>query len=113
MKSKTTALILCWLFGGFGIHHFYLGKTGAGVLSVLFFWTAIPLFVAVVNFFQILLMSDEQFDLKYNEGQCSNTKKMSSDPLTDLKKLNELKENGVITSQEFQEKKEALMKRVA
>ncbi|MDE7434449.1 MAG: TM2 domain-containing protein [Lachnospiraceae bacterium] len=31
-KSKTTALVLCILLGYFGIHQFYVGKTGMGVL---------------------------------------------------------------------------------
>lgn len=31
-KSKTTALILCILLGYFGVHQFYAGKTGMGLL---------------------------------------------------------------------------------
>lgn len=34
-KNKTTALILCVLLGYFGIHHFYVGKTGMGILYLL------------------------------------------------------------------------------
>ena len=28
MKSKTTATVLCFFLGGFGIHRLYLGQTG-------------------------------------------------------------------------------------
>ena len=31
-KNKITALILCVLFGIFGVHRFYVGKTGTGLL---------------------------------------------------------------------------------
>lgn len=31
-KNKITALILCVLFGLFGVHRFYVGKIGTGLL---------------------------------------------------------------------------------
>lgn len=31
-KSKTTALLLCIFLGAFGIHRFYVGKIGTGLL---------------------------------------------------------------------------------
>lgn len=33
-KNKILALILCFLFGYFGIHHFYVGKKSMGVLYI-------------------------------------------------------------------------------
>ena len=34
-KSKNTALLLCFFLGIFGIHQFYVGKTGKGILYLL------------------------------------------------------------------------------
>ncbi len=34
-KSKTTAILLCLFLGSIGVHRFYLGYTGLGVLMIL------------------------------------------------------------------------------
>lgn len=34
-KSKTTAALLCFFLGELGIHRFYVGKTGSGILYLL------------------------------------------------------------------------------
>ena len=35
MKSKSTALVLSILLGELGVDHFYLGKTGTGILKLV------------------------------------------------------------------------------
>ena len=34
-RSKIVALLLCFFFGSLGVHRFYVGKTGTGILWLL------------------------------------------------------------------------------
>ena len=65
-KSKGTAALLAFLLGDLGIHKFYLGKGGQGILYLLFCWTFIPWVLAIFDFFILICMSDSEFDRKYN-----------------------------------------------
>jgi len=64
-KSKTTAAILAFFLGGFGVHKFYLGQIGLGILYLVFFWTFIPAIVAFIEFIILLTMSEDTFANKY------------------------------------------------
>jgi hypothetical protein len=60
-KRQGTATLLA-LFGGmFGLHHFYMGQTRKGVLSVLFFWTGIPLILNLIDGVKFALANEEEF----------------------------------------------------
>ncbi len=66
MKTKGAAIILALLLGGLGIHWFYLGKSGKGVMYLLFSWTGIPSILAFFTVIGLLFMSQEVFDETYN-----------------------------------------------
>lgn len=66
MKNKTIAAILAFFLGAIGIHKFYLGKTGQGVLYLVFCWTLIPAILALIDFIMLLVMSEEKFNSTYN-----------------------------------------------
>lgn len=66
VKSKIAAGILAILLGGFGIHKFYLGKTGMGILYLVFCWTYIPAMVGFVEGIIYLCSNDENFQLKHH-----------------------------------------------
>ena len=53
-KQKVVAALLCWFLGSFGIHRFYLGHTGIGVIQILTFggcgiWVLIDLIMILTG----------------------------------------------------------------
>lgn len=65
-KNKLTAGLLGILLGGFGIHKFYLGSSGLGILYILFSWTGISVIIGIIEGIIYLCMTDEEFNSKYN-----------------------------------------------
>ena len=61
MKSKLTAILLCFFLGGLGIHRFYLGYTLIGVIQLLTFGGF--LIWAIIDFIRLITGS-----LKDSEG---------------------------------------------
>ena len=56
-KSRLAALLLCFFLGVLGIHRFYVGKIGTGILMVLTFggfgiWALIDLILIVAGAFK-------------------------------------------------------------
>ncbi len=64
-KSRIVAAILAFFLGGLGIHKFYLGQIGWGIIYLIFCWTFIPSIVAFIEFIIYLCTSDEDFAKKY------------------------------------------------
>lgn len=48
--NKLVYCILAFFLGGIGIHKFYAGQSGAGIACLLFSWTFIPAFIALIDF---------------------------------------------------------------
>lgn len=108
MKNKTTAGLLAIFLGDLGIHRFYLGQGLLGVMHLLFCWTLIPAFVGLVDGIIILLMSDEKFNNKYNQGMPTGLAKVEVSD--ELEKLHQLKEKGILSIAEFEKRKDLLLK---
>lgn len=66
MKDKVAAGLFGIFLGGLGVHKFYLGQPGMGILYILFFWTGIPALVGLIEGILYLTSSSEEFDKKYN-----------------------------------------------
>jgi len=116
-KDKTVAGILGILLGGLGIHRMYMGYIGLGILQLVL--TILTLGLAGLwGFIEgvLILVQDNWTDsqgrlLRGNEGGQQayyrgmadelNTPAGSSHKYRKLSELNDLKEKGIITQQEF------------
>jgi TM2 domain-containing membrane protein YozV len=131
MKTKGTAALLAFLLGSVGVHKFYLGQSGQGVLYLLFCWTFLPAMIALLECIIYLTMSETEFNRRYNPqfvpayagaqmGQ-NVTINLGSDQLKglqqpapvnvteELHKLRELHVAGVLTDAEFTAQKQRLL----
>jgi TM2 domain-containing membrane protein YozV len=52
-KEEIVGFLFALLLGTFGIHHFYLRRSGLGILYLCFFWTGVP---AILGFIECFLM---------------------------------------------------------
>ncbi|HAR49189.1 MAG TPA: hypothetical protein DCR81_03650 [Smithella sp.] len=68
-KKKTTAGICAILVGGVGVHKFYHGSWGWGILYILFCWIYIPAILGVIEGIIYLTMDDAKYDDKYNSTE--------------------------------------------
>ena len=63
-KDELIGVLLALFLGGLGIHKFYMGQTGAGILYLIFSWTGIP---SIIGFIECFLMPGRVRD--YNAAQ--------------------------------------------
>lgn len=66
IKNKVVAGILGIFLGGIGVHKFYMGKIGMGILYLCFCWTGIPAIVGFIEGIVYLCSNDENFQLKHH-----------------------------------------------
>lgn len=64
-KNRIVACVLAIFLGGLGVHKFYLGKIGIGIIYLLLSWTFIPSIVGLIEGIIYLTMSDATFAAKY------------------------------------------------
>lgn len=111
MRNKTIAALLCFFLGAFGAHKFYIGQNLAGILYLLFFWTGIPALIAFVEFFLLIFMADDDFNLRFNKMATKSGGAVSAkDATSALADLKNLYDSGVITAEEYEEKRQKLLK---
>ena len=50
-KDEVVGILLALFLGTFGVHHFYLRRTGLGILYCCFCWTSIPTILGFIECF--------------------------------------------------------------
>ena len=50
-RDEVVGILLALFLGTFGVHHFYLRRTGLGILYCCFFWTGITSVLGIVECF--------------------------------------------------------------
>jgi len=50
-RDEIVGILLALFLGTFGVHHFYLRRTGLGVLYCVFFWSGIPSILGFIECF--------------------------------------------------------------
>jgi TM2 domain-containing membrane protein YozV len=124
MKSKTTALILSILVGGLGVDRFYLGYTGMGILKLLTGGCFGVLYlIDIINiatgkltpadgsrYNEDLIITSTPTQPTSNAYDNLATQASTQSVADELKKYKELFDQGVLTEEEFNAKKEQLLK---
>lgn len=65
-KNQVLAGLLAIFLGGIGVHKFYLGRIGMGIVYVLFCWTGVPEVLGIIEGIIYLTMEPEDFSAKYD-----------------------------------------------
>jgi TM2 domain-containing membrane protein YozV len=67
-RSRNVAIFLSLFLGWVGIQKYYIGSVFMGVLCSIFAFTSIPFFLGLLDVVRFALMTDDEFDAKYNTG---------------------------------------------
>ena len=67
-KSKNLTAVLALCFGYIGVHRFYLGQRGNGIIYFCLFFVGIGFFLGIIDFLSFLFMDTETFDRRYNNS---------------------------------------------
>jgi TM2 domain-containing membrane protein YozV len=53
-KSQLVAVLLCFFLGGLGIHDFYMGKVGKGILQIFLSLILVGFILVIIDFVRLL-----------------------------------------------------------
>ncbi len=106
-----------------GFHKFYLRQPVWGIVYLLLSWTPIPRVASGIEAVWYLFQDSDEFDLRFNHG-LSSTTTFSSPPVAQVdlnkigaisdavRKLDQLREDGLISEYEFEQKRRQLLDQI-
>ncbi len=119
-KSRSVAAVLA--FSGTltisGLHKFYLGQPFWGVLYVLLSWTPIPKVASAIEGVWYLAQDEEAFDRNFNLGKSvtRNSQRVSNQVgaiAEAMRELDALRQDGLISEYEFEQKRRQLLDQIS
>lgn len=117
-EKNLIITLLLWFFLGYGIgaHNFYLGRKGIGITQVILFitsWLTFILGIGLIIFGILgiwwLIDIIYVFKLSNNSTVVSVNASNNSSHLDELDKLQKLFENGVLTKEQYENKKNKIL----
>lgn len=126
LKSRKVAAILAFagtLLPIAGLHKFYLGQPLWGLLYVLLSWTPIPRVASAIEGVWYLFQDKNEFDRNFNLNREIATSSSIPKPLPidlsyvstiadALRQLDSLRQDGLISEYEFEQKRRQLLDRI-
>jgi len=118
-KSRSIAAILA--FSGTltisGLHKFYLGQPLWGLLYVFLSWTPIPKIASAIEGVWYLTQDEETFDRNFNLGKSAvKNVQANGNQITAmaeaLRSLDALRQDGLISEYEFEQKRRQLLDQI-
>lgn len=119
-KNRRHAVILA-LLGAItplsGLHKFYLGQPVWGVIYLLLWSTPMPKIACAIEAVWYLIQDQEQFAVQFN-GFISPSSNISAGQqvgaiATALRELDRLREDGLLSEYEFEQKRRQLLERIS
>lgn len=125
-RSRKIAALLA--FSGIiipvGFHKFYLGQPWWGIVYLLLCWTPLPKVASVIEGFWYLAQGQDEFDRHFNLGLIAAQPSVpNTTPEVDpaqvgaiadaLRQLDSLRQDGLMSEYEFEQKRRQLLDRIA
>ena len=128
LKSRKVAAILAFtgaltpIIPIAGLHKFYLKQPFWGVVYILMSWTPIPHIASAIEGVWYLFQDREEFDRNFNRNLEAITSVPNRPPIVDssqvnaiadaLRQLDSLRQDGLISEYEFEQKRRQLLDRI-
>jgi TM2 domain-containing membrane protein YozV len=117
-KNRSLAAVLA--FSGTltisGLHKFYLGQPLWGVIYVLLSWTPIPKVASAIEGVWFLAQDEDTFDRNFNLGKSTKISQAAGKQVSSiaeaLRELEALRQDGLITEYEFEQKRRQLLEHI-
>jgi TM2 domain-containing membrane protein YozV len=119
-KSRSIAAVLAFAstLTVSGLHKFYLGQPLWGLLYVLLSWTPIPKVASAIEGVWYLTQDEEAFNRHFNGGKSAlGNGTPGINPVVSvaegLRELDALRQEGLITEYEFEQKRRQILEQIS